>query len=1485
MARHTSLPMKQRICAAALLGWYVIQLSVLPVMANPVGPTVTAGQATISGLGTSAVTIQQATQQAIINWQQFNIAPNEVTRFIQPNVSAIALNRIFDQSPSQIFGSLQANGNVILLNPNGILFGPNAQVNVGGLIASSLNLTDANFLRGNYLFQGTGIEGWVKNAGSIQAPSGVYLLAPNVENSGIITSPGGNIVLAAGTTAYLSNRPDGRGFLAELSAPTGQAVNLKDLIADGGNITLAGRVVNQAGLIRANSVRQQNGKVELFASESLTLKAGSLTIAKGDQQGISDGGTITAIADKSNANSTATFESGATINVSGGAQGGNAGFVELSAHSVNLGGRFVGNALAGYRGGTLLIDPVDLDLSGLSLFGISNFTASSPDDLRVTGMFDLTQAGTPPGGVGTLTFMAGRDLLFNNVFLFNEGGTSRWNYTGTAGRDIVFTGSNLWTGAGGSINFQAGQDLKLVQDSGGGPLSISNLVTREGGDIILSAGRDLQVPSWFDSTFSFIGGLSLQGAGNLLLTAGRDILGGMINGTHVGPGFVLANGRATVTAGASIPANLTDPTSPYNPNNPYLFRGTGTGNVGTANGYTNITLGTGQISIDAPGNIYLGVVQDLGATEGLATGPAPRLITADPNNSVTLTSTGGNINLNPLVPNYGAGGPSGNFVQSYYPASFSARACASAAPSACAGTANSDAHNINVYSSLTFWPSATGQISFTAYNQIQGVPQISKEPDVTNFFPLFVGYGGVFGGQWQLVDQRTFAQNQTLLFFSQYNHGPGFVPAENPTLGIKWSQPLLAPPMPFTAKDFPKVDRRTNTISVNLIPAAPQSLIGKDAVNLRNADVNTPAQGLLSSSAAPVNFTTTTGDISNLSFNLYSPALPKEISINSGANLHDFSAVISVPKGITGSVKAGGNINLNGPSDNAGDAGGITFVGTGTGLVQAGGNLDLADSSGIQFRLNKFPSFETNQGGFLNIIAGGDVSMTRSRIASYNGASISIHGQGATAVVDAAGKPTMVDAGGNIVASNGEPLALQAGSMIGPDGKQVLTYNGKPVLLNGVPVVLDGAVILSPAESYTIHVGLVEKTGTGNLLTDAGGALVQPVRLTNDAGLGGLPFIWNGKVVLTVNGTILLADAQHVSAVKPLPGQVNVGTNVRVNLPGSDSDPLGILTYRGGGIDIKSSGTVNVNASRIATLGGGDIGITVTSASAAINAGSGAKNEVIPLTLTEKLFNPDGSIIFVEAGCMQLSNTCHQKERTTTFDVPGSGIFTFHPSDPFFRNSDNPLNIPVFNDPEINALLNQAAKLTFFGRDGSALVAQAKQLQDQRELVFNATVKGPYINSLKLGDITLTAHQGSIIIPPAGIRGRNVALNSPSLDFRGGSISGNIQVPPTSALSGNVSFSGNVTGSSTAQSATVTPVSGSSAVGSVSATSAAVSTSSKSSDSVQESVEESSAQQSGGGKQMASKKAEDKEGKGQVAKSVRVKRGVVIQVDVKPQAQ
>ncbi len=142
----------------------------VPAWAAPAGGRVVAGDASIAQSGT-ATTIRQSTDRVAIDWQSFGIAANESVRFLQPSSSSIALNRILGQDPSVILGSLSANGQVFLLNPNGVLFGRGAQVDVGGLVASTLNLTNENFMAGRYAFDRAGATGGVVNQGGIRAGS------------------------------------------------------------------------------------------------------------------------------------------------------------------------------------------------------------------------------------------------------------------------------------------------------------------------------------------------------------------------------------------------------------------------------------------------------------------------------------------------------------------------------------------------------------------------------------------------------------------------------------------------------------------------------------------------------------------------------------------------------------------------------------------------------------------------------------------------------------------------------------------------------------------------------------------------------------------------------------------------------------------------------------------------------------------------------------------------------------------------------------------------------------------------------------------------------------------------------------------------------------------------------------------------------------------------------------------------------------------
>ena len=1437
----------KRIVSGLSLFAYLAQLVLVPlVLANPAGPIVVGGQATVSGLGTSHVSITQASQQAIINWQQFNIAPNEVTQFIQPNVQAIALNRIFDQNPSQIFGSLQANGSVILINPNGILFGPNAQVNVGGLIASSLNLSNANFLAGHYLFQGTGIEGPVKNMGVINAShDGVYLLAPNVENSGVIKSHQGNIVLAAGATAYLSNRPDGRGFLAELSNPLGQAVNLKDLIADGGNITLAGRVVNQAGLIQANSVREKHGKIELYASETLTLKAGSRTIAKGGGDGLSNGGTILAIADKFTG--TAKFEKGATVDVSGGRAGGHAGFVELSGSRVGLGGRFIGTANSGFRGGRLLIDPtMELDLTGFSTTGFADILFETPRDafgnflpdydLRVTGFFDLNSVQPPPTG-GTIRFDAGQDLIFHDLILWNNpfGAPTQWNIVGVAERNILFTGFTgtlLQTAHGGSIDLWAKTgDVNLIDLRTG---ALATVRAQGGGGISIRAGRDLIASTGFDDSGGLLGlfniqGINIDGPGRLNLDVGSDFIGGPANGVNKGPGFVLWNSdttgplpQHTVNVGRNIGAtNLTLGANGL-PLTAAELRALGRPLESESSArYADFALSNGDLTVTAGKNIYLGRVRDAGLVGGMdAQGNQrePAFAAGLENNKATFVSRDGNIIINTNPVDAGRQGSPLEVLSALLPASFEARA---------------ENGTIQIRSNLKFLPSPTGAVKFFAKQDIQGIPKLRRGDD-PNFTWLFVGYGGVSGGKWVAVDRRTISQRPDLWpFLSNYDGGP--------------TLPKEAGSAPNELPDYAKMDVDGNPPTVKLLEVNPNDFVGNTALDRVAELVNTNRPAADNTTAlAPVSFKAELGNISKLVLDLVSRPFRKEVSIEAGNRIEQFNSSIYLPD-----------------------------LGTHTHTV----------TEHIPLILDPV----TNQP---RAIRPDDIILIRA-INPANGQVITRRWNG-TEPVDPSNLVNVV--------FRDVPVTVTS-------PKVAVTIKAQDIVLNNSPSGVGGIQFYGP--------GSASITATHNLdLADGRGIQLDP-RLDRLNERGGLLDVAVGSNLSMVTTSIVSKNGAGISihgydAAKPyvpgydnsalypleLPDSVRGGLNLpavggKVNVgensprsQGGQGQPTGIQVVNGGSVGqmakapvvnsdgtvtvnvvkdpaailIRAAGDIDVNKSRIATFGGGDIRLTSTRGN--INAGSGSKNERV-LFRAEIGKDSQGNPIF------------------KTFNVPGSGIFTFHPDDP------QPWvdHLPKFNDPEINALLAEAGRRRVLGQDVSQLEARANQLLDERKPIFERDVLIPFIERSKLGDITLTAEKGAhgfipsdgtgrIIIPEAGILGRNVTLNG-ILEFRGGSITGRVIIPNPAAVIGTPNFPV-LPPPSVGQS--TPPLSGGGTVAAASTTTVASSTSAKAADSEAESETSSQNEKN---KKVASKK-DEKDGRSQLATSVRVKRGVVIQVDVKP---
>lgn len=303
--------------------------------ALPEGASVSAGDVTITGAGSSSLTVVQTSNKASINWQSFNIGASESVRFLQPDASSVALNRVLGSDPSRIFGSLSSNGQIFLINPNGVLFGSGASVNVGGLVASTLNLSDQDFLNGHYRFAGGG-QGEVSNLGTIKALEGGYvaLLGPSVNNEGTITANSGTVALAAGSALNLNILGGGLVQVAvDAGVANALATNGGLIQTDGGSIFMSAQgkdavlntVVNNQGILQANSIGLRNGRIFLDGGDTGVVQVGGNMSASGTASAAT-GGTIVAtgeyvqVVDQARLDTTGLAGGGA-IYIGGGWQG------------------------------------------------------------------------------------------------------------------------------------------------------------------------------------------------------------------------------------------------------------------------------------------------------------------------------------------------------------------------------------------------------------------------------------------------------------------------------------------------------------------------------------------------------------------------------------------------------------------------------------------------------------------------------------------------------------------------------------------------------------------------------------------------------------------------------------------------------------------------------------------------------------------------------------------------------------------------------------------------------------------------------------------------------------------------------------------------------------------------------------------------------------------------------------------------------------
>ncbi|AHY55593.1 two-partner secretion domain-containing protein [Bradyrhizobium japonicum] len=436
----------------------------------PTGGQVVSGQATISQSG-NAMTINQSSDRMIANWQSFSIGAGSSVTFNQPGASSVALNRVVGQDPSRILGSLSANGQVFLINPNGIAIGKTGSVQTGGFVASTLGISNADFLAGRYNFTGSG--GAITNEGSISGKV-VALISPSVSNSGSIT---GSTALAAGTDVLLDFNGDGL-LSVEVKASTVKTLaENKGLIrADGGLAILTAKgasdamkgVVNNTGVVQAASIGSRNGRILLLGD----ARHGE----------VNAGGTLRARS------------------------------VETSAAKVNLAADLKVDTL----GGHWLIDPVNITIDANYASALQ--TALASGDVTVTTSGSGADAGNVTvnsavtWGSHILTLRADNNIVINAP-LTSTGTTSsdglvlQYAQTTATGGYTISAPVNL--AAGSLFQTRKGSDAAITYAVITDVNALQNINTNRSGNYVLGANIDASATAGWNGGAGFtpIGGI------------------------------------------------------------------------------------------------------------------------------------------------------------------------------------------------------------------------------------------------------------------------------------------------------------------------------------------------------------------------------------------------------------------------------------------------------------------------------------------------------------------------------------------------------------------------------------------------------------------------------------------------------------------------------------------------------------------------------------------------------------------------------------------------------------------------------------------------------------------------------------------------------------------------------------------------------------------------------------------------------------------
>jgi filamentous hemagglutinin family protein len=538
---------------SALLPWTVAHADVA-ANALPTGGQYAYGSGSITQQGESKLQITQSTDKGTINWASFSIGSGAWVNFSQPSASSITVNRVLGNNPSEVFGRMTANGQVFLSNPNGVLFAPSASVDVGALFATTLTISDQDANAGRYnKWSNPGNSGAVVNRGSIITANGYTALAgPQVRNDGLIVAHAGTVALAAGNEVSLDMIGDGLIKLSvDQAALNASAINSGTIQADGGNVLLTARsanalldtVVNNSGVIRANSLIEKNGEIVLEGGSSGIVANSGILSAPGVDAGTT-GGTAKVLGQY------VSLDSGTRIDVSGNNGGG----------TILIGGDFQGkNADVQNATTTVVQRDAVLNADAVTLGDGGKIIVWSNDTTHYYGY--LSARGGIEGGNGGFAEISGKRyldlpylakhvdmrarigngrsgtvLLDPNVININAGAGD-----GNAGTGAPNSSSpNVTEGTGSTTNLAAGEIVEVLEAGTSVVLTTTDIKTAQGDDINVN------------TSFSW------NGTGNLTLAAGDDV---NMNSNTITPS---GGGALTINQGdVDINVNAADRSKTY----------------------------------------------------------------------------------------------------------------------------------------------------------------------------------------------------------------------------------------------------------------------------------------------------------------------------------------------------------------------------------------------------------------------------------------------------------------------------------------------------------------------------------------------------------------------------------------------------------------------------------------------------------------------------------------------------------------------------------------------------------------------------------------------------------------------------------------------------------------------------------------------------------------------------------------------------------